>query len=260
MSDTIVAAAATRFGLAAWLRYDDSLVPAVEDAYGTYIRVGRPGVFALIGVFGGLIVALLTGAFVTAFAKPALMLPTVMITFVLACYGTLVVPALRCPRESFIVLFKGCTDLKRTCILSASMAFFISVLELSAIAALEASHVPTPKHLPDVFIGGVVFGTFLTVVVAPIAEELLVQGWFQTRMRRLGGFWSAVVATLFFILIHFPTNPYDFVRGGNLAFAAALRSSTRSHAACMVAHAVNNAFFIAIVIAAKVFVHHAGKR
>jgi membrane protease YdiL (CAAX protease family) len=239
------------------LGYDESLVPIVEEAYDTYIRTGRPGVFAACGFVGGFLVAIIAAAIAAGFSRAA-MVPTAIITYTVCQYAALLIPLLRCPWDAATLLLKGCTKPRRTCAFALVVALGVSVLEFLAILALESVHVSTPKHLPDLFMGGAFFGTVIGIVVAPVGEELLVQGWFQTRIRGLGGFWSSVIATVFFLILHLPKNPYDFIRGGNLAFAAYLRASTRSLGACILAHACNNAFFFALLIGARLFAHHTG--
>ena len=261
MSDVVaelVPAAPT--GLMAWLRFDASRVPEVEAAYENYIRVCQPGVFAALALPAGAVAAFLVAIVVYVFAAGAqtrqIAVVSATIAGTIVIYVLLVIPILYCPPETRKTILLGCADIRRTIIFALLGAFAIACLELVTLGLLGAARVPLPKSLPNLFFGGMLFGVVLATVIAPVGEELLVQGWFQTRMLRFGVAGSAIIATGFFVLLHLPRNPYDFVRGGNLAFSAYLRATTRSLLACIVAHACNNAFFIAIVLLTRFFAHN----
>lgn len=255
MSDAAVELVAPQpTGLMAWLRFDQRRVAEVEAAYDIYIRTCRPGIFAAVGLIGGIFIAIVAGALASE-SRISLFVPVVSVTYAIVLYIALAIPILRCPREARTTLLKGCTDAGRTCAFAVVGGLLIAIAEFTTIGLLYISHVRLPKNLPDPFAGGVIIGLIVGVVIAPISEEFLVQGWLQTRLRGVGRFWSGAIATVFFVAIHVPTNLYDLVRGGNLAFAAYVRSSTRSLGACILVHATNNAFLFAILLASRMLTH-----
>jgi membrane protease YdiL (CAAX protease family) len=251
----------------AWLRYDTSREAAVEAAYDEFVRA-RPGVFALLGIpaasisaFGvAFVVAFVAGfrAAVTGSTTHALPLAVTTGTIVAQFffYVFLAIPALRCPRQALRTLLVGCTDVKRTLLFTVGVALVVSLLEYCVIALLATSHVPMSKYASNPIYSNTLFLMIFGVSLAPVCEEFLMQGWLQTRLRRLGGAGAAIVTTAAFIALHVPTSVYDFVRGGNLGFAAYLRASTRSLGAAIAAHFTNNVFFLVLVLGVSALVRH----
>ncbi|HTZ55918.1 MAG TPA: CPBP family intramembrane glutamic endopeptidase [Candidatus Acidoferrum sp.] len=206
-------------GLMGWLRFDQSRVPEVEAAYDAFIRSARPGVIAGVALLA-LLVAPLAG--------------------VAIFYIGLLVAILRCPADVRETIIVGCVDVKRACTFAALVAIVIAILEALVALAVTPRYGGIPR-IPAIWYSFSLVWIAAAVFLAPVAEELFVQGWFQSRVRNLGGAGSALLATVFFVAIHFPKTPYDFIRAGNLGFAGYLRSTTRSLGACIVAHACNNA-------------------
>lgn len=254
MSDLAVGAAHPS-GVMRWLRYDASREADVEAAYDTFVRA-RPGVFA----FAGIVVLILT--FVALLATGALTLrqpipDAYIVGTQILWYGFLAVPALLCPPKAMRTLLLGCTDLPRTLLFAAGVGILISIAEMATFVLLSAVHVPQAKNAAEhALASNALSYAIFAIVLAPPCEEFFVQGWFQTRVRAFGPTWSAVIATTFFLMLHAPKSAYDLIRGGNLAFAAYLRSTTRSLAGAMTAHLTNNAFFFALFLLSKLL-HHA---
>jgi len=253
-ADLVLGNADNRSILERWLRFDPARVPEVEAAYDAFIRGSRPGVHVSVGIAASIVLCILVGVIFSNVNNHAY-LPAVVVTFEIVFYGSIALSVLFTPREIRRVLLGGCVDVARASVLAAAAALAIAVVELAAILLLQRAHVPFPGPKADILAGGWIPAFFFVNIAAPVCEEFLVQGWFQTRVRRLGVPGSVALSTLFFVLIHLPTNLYAFVRSGNLLFNAYLRGTTRSLGAAIVAHATNNLFFFAI-FAVYAVLHH----
>ncbi len=246
MSQTVAEIApAQPTGLMAWLRFDESRVPEVEAAYDTYTFTARPGVFGFLAFIVGGIALVILPPFLVRVMPTAAAAGAALAIGNLLTYGIFLVAIARCPRGVLATMLRGCVDAKRACVFAALVAIPIAIVELLIIGlldrtngALQASHHSFP------FVAAT--GALYAVTLAPVAEEFFFQGWLQTRLRGMGPFWSAVSTTMLFVIFHFSWRPGAFVRAIGLGFNAYLRGTTRSMAACIVAHAANNVFLLII--------------
>jgi membrane protease YdiL (CAAX protease family) len=100
-------------------------------------------------------------------------------------------------------------------------------------------------------IGIVIVAVFTVAVLAPISEEIFFRGFFFAGLRTRWGLWpAAIVSGVVFGLVHAPTGPTAAIPlaalGAGLAW---LYNKTDSLWPCIIAHFLNNALAISVVIA-----------
>jgi membrane protease YdiL (CAAX protease family) len=100
-------------------------------------------------------------------------------------------------------------------------------------------------------IGIAVAAVLAVVVLAPFAEELFFRGFFFAGLRTRWGLWpSALLSGGIFGLVHAPTGPTAAIPLAGLGVGLAwLYNKTGSIYPCMLAHFLNNALAISVVVA-----------
>jgi membrane protease YdiL (CAAX protease family) len=251
MTAGIASRPALLVSFAAWLRYDETRVAEVEEAYTVFLRRAKFGWFFL-GALSTTLVAAAILALVHR-GEPASrltgeMLPILICTF----YGIQAVPLFLVPRSVLATMLRGCVDVRRAIAVGALLGLAASIVEFAFLVVLTMSK--AKQHVQaDPFANGIAFGLFLMLFAAPFVEEFAMQGWLQSRLRPAGAGWAGVLTTVAFVLMHVPTSLFDIVRGVVLGFAAILRGTTRSLAACIAVHFTNNAVFGCILLATFAF-------
>ncbi len=100
--------------------------------------------------------------------------------------------------------------------------------------------------------GGTAAGVLVVaiVVVAPIVEEICFRGMLFKGLRgKVGFLWASLLSALVFAFAHRITQPQTFLQLLLLGMVFAyLRETNRSIVPCAVCHALNNCFYIAIVM------------
>jgi membrane protease YdiL (CAAX protease family) len=222
----------------AWLRYDPSRADRVEEAYDAFIRAAPPGAGALRSIIVSVIVALGVYAVTQPWLHARAMLVAIEFS-AMSCYAAYIAWIwLRCPRDVLDTVLQGCVDMRRACIYASLASLLIAVVVVVLVHWLQSfSHVPRTLHRSAFLL---VTGALYGVVLAPPAEEAFFQGWMQTRLQRFGWLFAPLATTAIFLAYHLPKHPADFVRVLGLGFNAYLRSTTRSLAACIAAHASYN--------------------
>jgi membrane protease YdiL (CAAX protease family)/uncharacterized RDD family membrane protein YckC len=99
-------------------------------------------------------------------------------------------------------------------------------------------------------IGIAIFAVLAIVVLAPVAEEIFFRGFFFAGLRTRWSLWpSALLSGAIFGLVHAPTGPTAAIPLAGLGVGLAwLYNKTGSIYPCMLAHFLNNALAIAVVI------------
>jgi uncharacterized protein len=99
-------------------------------------------------------------------------------------------------------------------------------------------------------IGIVVAAVLAIVVLAPVAEEIFFRGFFFAGLRSKWSLWpSALLSGAIFGLVHAPTGPTAAIPLAGLGVGLAwLYNKTDSVIPCMLAHFLNNALAISVVI------------
>jgi membrane protease YdiL (CAAX protease family) len=240
-----------------WLRFDAQRVPVVEEAYRDFVRHSKPGVafFIALVIAIGAAVGLDVVLVARGWAHSRTMGP-VVITFGTVFYGALFFAVVRSPLPVLRTMLAGAVSWPRASLLALGLGVACVVAELAIVSALVlALHLHSPSATIDYFSGGLIVGMLVLALGAPVVEEFLMQGWFQTRVQRLGPFWAGAVTTIVFVLIHLPTSFLDLARGVALGTAAWFRATTRSMLACIVVHATNNIAIAGLLLAARVSGH-----
>jgi membrane protease YdiL (CAAX protease family) len=99
---------------------------------------------------------------------------------------------------------------------------------------------------------GIAIAAIVSVVVlAPVAEELFFRGFFFAGLRSSWSLWpSALLSGAIFGLVHAPTGPTAAIPLAGLGVGLAwLYNKTGSIYPCMLAHLINNALAISVVVA-----------
>ena len=99
-------------------------------------------------------------------------------------------------------------------------------------------------------IGIAIFAVTAIVVLAPIAEEIFFRGFFFAGLRTRWSLWpAALLSGAIFGLVHAPTGPTAAIPLAGLGVGLAwLYNKTDSIYPCMLAHFLNNAIAISVVI------------
>jgi membrane protease YdiL (CAAX protease family)/uncharacterized RDD family membrane protein YckC len=99
-------------------------------------------------------------------------------------------------------------------------------------------------------IGIVIFAVLAIVVLAPVAEEIFFRGFFFAGLRTKWSLWpSALLSGAVFGLVHAPTGPTAAIPLAGLGVGLAwLYNKTGSIYPCMLAHFLNNAIAISVVL------------
>jgi membrane protease YdiL (CAAX protease family) len=101
-------------------------------------------------------------------------------------------------------------------------------------------------------IGIAIWAVVAIVVLAPVCEELFFRGFFYAGLRTRWSLWpSALLSGVVFGLVHAPTGPTAAIPLAGLGVGLAwLYNKTDSIWPCMLAHFLNNALAISVVIGA----------
>lgn len=243
--------------LRTWLRFDADRVPEVEEAYRQFVYHSKPGIAFCIAFVLGVGTAIVVGVWLMShgWTERRAIGPT-FVTLGAIFYGILLFAIVRSPLPVLGRMLAGAVNAPRACLLALCLGAICVVIELVTLLALSAalSHAPRSRNV-SLFSGGIAAGLLLGTVAAPFAEEFLMQGWLQTRLRRLGPFWAGAVTTVAFVLMHAPTSVFDLTRGVALGTAAWFRATTRSMLACIVVHAANNSLIAAVLLAGRASAH-----
>jgi uncharacterized protein len=99
-------------------------------------------------------------------------------------------------------------------------------------------------------IGIAIFAVFAIVILAPVAEEIFFRGFFFAGLRTRWSLWpAALLSGAIFGLVHAPTGPTAAIPLAGLGVGLAwLYNKTDSIYPCMLAHFLNNAIAISVVI------------
>jgi membrane protease YdiL (CAAX protease family) len=99
-------------------------------------------------------------------------------------------------------------------------------------------------------LGIAIFAVLSIIVLAPVAEEIFFRGFFFAGLRNRWSLWpSALLSGAIFGLVHAPTGPTAAIPLAGLGVGLAwLYNKTGSIVPCMLAHFLNNAIAISVVI------------
>ena len=130
-------------------------------------------------------------------------------------------------------------------------AYFIGTYVFSVIV-LQPEQEDIGKELGvcNPGIGIVIWAVVSVVVIAPFAEEVFFRGFFYAGLRSKWSLWpSALLSGAVFGLVHAPTGPTAAIPLAGLGVGLAwLYNKTDSIWPCMLAHFLNNALAISVVI------------
>jgi membrane protease YdiL (CAAX protease family) len=252
MSDTTLSTSRQN-ALLTWLRYDPKRIPDVEAAYDEFISTSKYGV----AIFASIIASLVAVGIASLFEPRALghLGPVALIVGSCTFYGIQLFSLRAVPKETLATVLSGAVDGRRAVIFGVVCSLAILLAEFGIGAILAGLHVVENDNGPDPLAMGLVFGFFLAVIVAPVAEEFMMQGWLQTRLRGLGPRGAAVATTCVFLLMHAPTSPFAVVRVILLGSVAAARGSIRSLGTVIAMHVVNNLAACVFAIYAPAVLH-----
>jgi len=232
--------------LLTWLRYDPNRVQMVEDAYDEFIARSRYGVAISLALAASMVAAIIVVAGNPG-APKAQLTGTLLVVITCTFYLGQLLALLAVPREVLATMLAGAIDLRRGLIFGFVSGGAIAIFELGIAAVLLALHVPS-ERTTELFSGSVLFGLFMILIAAPIAEEFMMQGWLQTRLRRYGPAKAGTLTTFAFVLMHVPTSSMAFVRTVVLGGVAVTRATTRSLGSAIAMHFANNLFFAILVL------------
>jgi membrane protease YdiL (CAAX protease family) len=130
-------------------------------------------------------------------------------------------------------------------------AYYLGAIIFSAIV-LQPKQEDIGKELGvcNPGIGIAIFAVTAIVVLAPIAEEIFFRGFFFAGLRTRWSLWpSALLSGAIFGLVHAPSGPTAAIPLAGLGVGLAwLYNKTGSVYPCMLAHFLNNAIAISVVI------------
>jgi membrane protease YdiL (CAAX protease family) len=130
-------------------------------------------------------------------------------------------------------------------------AYYLGAIIFSAIV-LQPKQEDIGKELGvcNPGIGIAIFAVTAIVVLAPIAEEIFFRGFFFAGLRTRWSLWpAALLSGVIFGLVHAPTGPTAAIPLAGLGVGLAwLYNKTDSIYPCMLAHFLNNAIAISVVI------------
>jgi membrane protease YdiL (CAAX protease family) len=249
VSDALVAARPSS-RLREWLRYDESLEAEVDAAFDSFVR--QSGIVkAFAGGFIASIVAAI--ALFSAFHGRRNAYEIAAAGY----YACLYIPALigisRVRKPILLTMLRGAVDPWRGAIYAVGLALIAFTLEIFAAAVLEATHVAGPSQHYERL--GLMVLVLSGAVLAPVVEEAFFQGWLQTRFERDFKAGAAAGTTIMFLIYHFPRGLSQYTRGFGLYANAVLRRETRSLGGPILAHCLNNALSIGLLIVFRVAGH-----
>jgi membrane protease YdiL (CAAX protease family) len=130
-------------------------------------------------------------------------------------------------------------------------AYYAGAIAFSAIV-LQPKQEDIGKELGvcNPGIGIAIFAVMSIIVLAPIAEEIFFRGFFFAGLRTRWSLWpSAILSGAVFGLVHAPTGPTAAIPLAGLGVGLAwLYNKTGSIYPCMLAHFLNNAIAISVVL------------
>ena len=157
-----------------------------------------------------------------------------------------VIDALRTTGRSDLrsILFGNIATWRRMLSISLIAPLISVVLVLSALAAIYASGIhlmqgSTERLLAKSLTDAPVTTLFLGVCVAPVYEEIAMQGWLQTKLQNRGPVVAVIATTIVFTLLHIGYGQF-YVKAPSLLVFAVVRQKTGSLLCCILSHAVLN--------------------
>lgn len=229
MSEAVIAAAQPLNALERWLRFDRSI--DVERAYRDFVRSSPFGISLVAAFFLACLFVVLC-SLILPFREQAASGATLILYLVPLL-------ALRSADPDIISrVLRGRIDLRRGFLIGVGAGVLIVGCEFAAALLMAHAGLKNPPDAPQA--GGVVAMLIGIIFLTPIVEEFALQGWLQTLLLRFGVPVSVIATTVIFVLIHGPSNPFDFVRAGGLLAVALVRAHTGSLGACIAMHGTNN--------------------
>jgi membrane protease YdiL (CAAX protease family) len=129
--------------------------------------------------------------------------------------------------------------------------YYVGAIAFSAIVLKpEQEDIGKELGVCNPGIGIAIFAVFSIIVLAPVAEEIFFRGFFFAGLRQRWSLWpSALLSGAIFGLVHAPTGPTAAIPLAGLGVGLAwLYNKTGSLYPCMLAHFLNNAIAISVVI------------
>lgn len=168
------------------------------------------------------------------------------VTFVALCALTFVPPVVACwrvdPELRRTVLFGTLNRGEAVVLAGCTSIVAFALLQLVHVAQHRFPVPPRTTPSAPAIVAVLALFVSMALLFAPIVEELVMQGWLQTRLDRLVRPWpSAVLTTLIFAALHLATAPVMVLPLGTFAI---LRLRTKSLGACMMAHLFYNALVL----------------
>lgn len=250
MIETAGLAAAPVSRLRVWLRYDEGLEKPVDAAFEEFIRRSNIGPLFVCGFIASMACAVV---FLGVFHPSPSQYARVAAIFYALLYGPSLIGILRVPPQTLSTVFWGAADKWRTVGFSAAISIAAFGMEMLGSALISFMHLQTYER--SLLSSSIIVALFGGVFAAPVVEEAFFQGFVQTRLEQRYGGRSAGATTLLFVLYHFPRGLSQYVRGFGLYANAFLRRETRSLGGPAIAHAVNNAIAVGLLVAARTFLH-----
>jgi membrane protease YdiL (CAAX protease family) len=218
-----------------------------ERNYDTFLREGRIGALTLLGFFPALLLAdvYLVVSRAHYIARGPLDLSLLGVTALCILFVSFYGPiGLTIGRRYALPILRGS--------LPCSVTFAVTSVAygINTIAYILVHRGLTPQRDLSWNFGGLI--TILELcLLAPISEEIAMQGFLQTRLRRFGVFPAIAITTFIFVCMHLTEIPEKptFEDVQHIVFAyspilfvyALVRQITGSLFAVMVLHALNNA-------------------
>jgi CAAX protease family protein len=129
--------------------------------------------------------------------------------------------------------------------------YYVGAIAFSAIVLKpEQEDIGKELGVCNPGIGIAIFAVLSIVVLAPVAEEIFFRGFFFAGLRQRWSLWpSALLSGAIFGLVHAPTGPTAAIPLAGLGVGLAwLYNKTGSLYPCILAHFLNNAIAISVVI------------
>jgi membrane protease YdiL (CAAX protease family) len=226
-------------------------------AYRTLIRTGRIGVFFTLSFASMLLYGLGIGVYVVmhhlSFSELQSGTWTAATTIAVTLfYAIMAIPLFLVPRSALRTVMQGNYASRRIAGLHGGMygsALFVSMIWYM-LDVNQVALAPTGSNISVVW-----SVLFFSPIVAPICEELVFQGWLQTRLERFGRRTGLVCTTLLFLGFHFPTEPYAFLRSVVLLSNGYIRMRSRSLFAAIISHSTYNVLIFLLLCVEHIAVH-----
>lgn len=161
---------------------------------------------------------------------------------------------LRLDKNSITTILKGTLSYRRSILDGLKFGILNFLVSICGLVALNAAHAqataPHAQAPVSLSVADIAFGLLYGGILVPFSEEIIFQGWLQTRLQKImRPMLAASITTLFFFLVHGPTlDPREGCRAINLFVYAIIRMRTKSLLSCFIAHALTNTGLFVVML------------